>query len=246
MAEKKKTDSSSKKQTKTESKKQIDNKKPNNEKKEETKNLDKDTKSQDKKEHIENNDEPSWYHYLIVFGVVALIFFGLWVAFEVYSSTQEPDRDVEADPNSTYIYEHKVDGVTYNIHLSAPVRELERYDFIVEPDVYDVLNTITFRYGFDEYNQSDNGHVSVASIKLTRFLSTVYNYNFDSEESFKTTDELNCTHSTPQHRVIEYKPRANKSGVFIGENDCIVFKAEQPNLLPFITDYFIIHILERR
>lgn len=192
----------------------------------------------------EEKESPSWYHYAIILGVlVALVIVGTLISEWFYQSS-EVDLNKTVNVNETFIYEYKKGNVTYNVHLGTSQTELEKYNFSIEPNRYDVLNTLNFRFSFDEYNGSDNGQVSMAAIKLRRFLSTVYNFKFDINSSFHSTQNITCDNSTSSNKVVTFNPRASESGVFLDSNGCVSINSTQPNLLPFVVDSFMIEIME--
>lgn len=194
-----------------------------------------------------NSDEkesPSWYHYAIILGVlVLLVLVGTFVS-EWYYQNSEVDLNKTVDMNETYVYKFKKGNVTYNVQLGTSQTELEKFNFSIQPNKYDVLNTLNFRFSFDEYNGSDNGQVSMAAIKLRRFLSTVYNFKFDANSSFQSTENITCANSTLNNKVVTFNPRSSESGVFLNSNGCLNINSTSPNLLPFVIDSFMVEIME--
>ena len=209
-------------------------------------NVEKKQTTNKKEEEIKEDKEeqPRWYHYLIVLAVLVVIFGTVAVVFEYVSQNSAPDLNETADVNETYIYKYSKNNVTYNIELNAPQSQLEKYDFIIEPSRYDILNTLNFTFSFDTYNGSDNGQVALSAIKLRRFLDKVYFYSFNVNESFANTSQITCQNSTENEKVVLFEPRENQSGVFMEENGCMVVKSTKPNLMPFVIDQFMVDILE--
>lgn len=196
------------------------------------------------KEEEKSQEQPSILHYLIVLGILVGGLFVFAFVFEFFADSTGPQLDRNATPEESYRYEFVRSNATYNIELSAPIEDINRYNFTIEPTRLEVLNTQSFTFSFDTYEGSDNGQVSMSAIKLRRFLDRVYFFNFDSNESFTTTDTFTCDNSTPQHRVVEFKPRADVSGVFSEDNGCFVVKSTQPNLMPFVIDDLLVSIME--
>lgn len=197
-----------------------------------------------KKEDSEIEEQPSWFHYVIIVGVLAIILFGIYLVFEINDRNSTPDINQTANESDVYIYKYTQGNITYNIELNAPLADLEKYNFTIEPTKYDVLNTVNFKFSFDTYNGTDNGQVSLSAIKLRRFLDKIYFFNFDANKSFVKTDEITCENSTQSRRVVLFQPRSNESGVFIEDNGCFVVRSTQPNLMPFVIDDFMVTILE--
>lgn len=191
----------------------------------------------------DEGESPSWYHYLIILGILVFLVIVAILISEWYHQNSEVDLNKSVDLNDTYIYEFKKGNVTYNIHLGASTTDLEKYNFSIEPTKYDVLNTLNFRFSFDTYNGTDNGQVSIGAIKLRRFLSTVYNFNFAANSSFYSTDELTCGNSTLNEKIVTFNPRASNSGVFLDSNGCMMINSTSPNLLPFVVDSFMVKVM---
>ncbi len=184
----------------------------------------------------QKDDEPSWYHYLIIIVVMFAAFYLVAFLFNQYQDYKNPDLN----QNNVYVYKHKVGDVTYNIELSMTKEELEALPYIIEPTELEILNTINYTFGFYDYGNS-SGKVSVASIKLRRFLSTVYHFEFN-EDSYRKINESNCSTSNTKSRVIVFE-ETNETGVFNEENGCIVVKFEDKfQVLPLV-DKFIMQVI---
>lgn len=191
-----------------------------------------------------DSDGPSWFHYLIILGILVLLVLLAIFISEWHYQSSEVDLNKTVDLNNTYIYKFKQGNVTYNVHLGASTTDLDKYNFSIEPTKYDVLNTLNFRFSFDTYNGSDNGQVSMSAIKLRRFLSSVYNFKFDANSSFHSTDNITCENSTSTKKIVTFNPRSSNSGVFLDSNGCMMINSTQPNLLPFVVDSLMVKIME--
>ena len=192
----------------------------------------------------QKDDEPSFKHYLIVIGVILGIFGILYFGFEIYDNYKEPD--VVVDQLQTYKYPYKVGSVTYNLFFYYTTEELDEFDYDLEPSKVDVLNTVNFTFSFDEYNGSDNGKVSISSIKFMKFLRDVYRFNFDVNDSFVSTQDINCANSTIKNKVVTFNPYANETKVkFNRINGCIEFEADDPQKIIGLSDKFIYEITKQ-
>lgn len=210
------------------------------------------------KKNLDISDEPKWYHYVIVllafFGFFALIY----AAFEVYDGFMGPqvtpiDNISTEDNNSTngsnilvqtYVYEHKVGNITYNLHMHTPISDLEDLDIVVEPDKLDILNSRELIFSFMDYTGEDNGKVTVASSKLVSFFKNVYHFSFN-DSNFKMVNESNCQTSTKSFKSVLMNPYSNESGVFYDSTSgCIEVMATSPQELITVSDKFIYELVE--
>jgi hypothetical protein len=194
---------------------------------------------------VSSDDEsPSWYHYLTI---LLIIFGGIWLlSFIVNTYTSYSDVEIIDAVNSTETYSYKktIGNITYNIQLSMPLIELEKFNFIVEPDKLDILNTLSYTFSFNTYNGTDNGQVTLSATKLRRYLSLVHFAKFD-EGDFAQSDVISCMNSTVNRRVVlfEIDPSIEVSSVLEDTNGCIRFVVNDAFEMPHLTDYFIVSLL---
>jgi len=204
--------------------------------------VDSNSEESSKKETEKSNDEPSWYHYLVVLGVVLIVIVGVPMA--LYNLTDFGDeRDIDGgDENEidrdTFIYEYERGGATYNIEFDSRIEEFTELDAEIEIDRYDILNTINVKFGIDTYEDQDERYVATVSTKLMTFLSKVYYFNFE-EGDIQPYNNLNCTHSTPEERVFVFDPYSDRTGVFEKENGCVSLEAQNPQDFRKLGDLFI-------
>ena len=210
------------------------------------KNLSKEKVERVSAEKIAKDDEPSWYHYVIVLIVFGLVIYGGYYGFNYIDSTYaKPINIVPEDDfglNGSLVltkYPYKVGNVTYNIYFHDEVDNIALYDFVVEPSKIDILNTAEFILSFDVYNGTDNGEVTKASTKFVSFVKMVYRFEFDLE-SFVMHNESSCSTSSLKYKVVEFDPNSNETGVFFDEKTgCVKFLAENPKDMVKLSDKFI-------
>lgn len=193
----------------------------------------------EKKEKVEEivDDEPSWYHYVIILLILFGILAGIYYSFEFFNQRTGPNV---GDGSDQLLYKHKVGNITYNIYFTVPISELEKLSYPLELSELDLFGTISVRYAFQEYNETDNGFISVSAIKLRRFLDNVYRLDGPAEnETFVQFNETNCSDSDENHRVITFDPYQDRDGVFVDENGCVIFATDEPEEMRVLVDYFI-------
>ena len=186
------------------------------------------------KDVSKKDNEPSWYHYLLVLLIFAGVVGVFWVGYVFFVE----DNDSSPSGPIMYKYVYKVGNVTYNLYFESQISELDKMDVVIEPSKYDVLNTVNFMMAFLEYNGSDNGQIAKGSTKLTSFLKFVYSFNFGNE-SFLKIDEISCENSTRKNKVIVFDPYQNVTGIFMDENGCIEFVTDDPKKMVGLVDKFI-------
>jgi len=181
-------------------------------------------KSDEKIQSTDEDDEPSWYHYLIViliFVGIFFVFYGIYYIYEISTNSNSSIGD-----NVLYMYPYKVGNITYNIYFEKPLQDIKNDNYIVEPSKYDMLNTVSYTLVFMDYNGTDNGEIAKASTKLVSFLKTVYTFSFYNE-SFIKYPELTCDNSTLTDKIIIFNPYSEKTGIYYNtSNGCIEFLSE--------------------
>lgn len=194
-------------------------------------------------ESIVKDDEPSWYHYLIVIVVFILVGSGIYYTYDFIENFGEVDIPLDnltniTKPAELFNYPYKVGNVTYNIKFHNSIEDIESMDYIIEPNRMDILNTISIDMSFYDYNGTDNGQVSTGSTTLLSFLKLVYHFNFDAE-SFKMYNETNCSDSSMRDKIIMFNPYVNQTGVFMDDNGCIEILSDEPAKIVDLVDKFI-------
>lgn len=187
-----------------------------------------------------NDDEPNWYHYLIVLLIFASVFGVLYVGYTFFY-----EEEVQIPSNSSVLtkYPYIKGNITYNLYFHNSISEIENMSFPVQVDKLDLLNTKNFIMAFDEYNGTDNGEVTRGSTKMVSFLRTVYRFKF-AQGSFVRVNETNCLNSTLSSKVIIYDPYSSREGVFYNEtNGCIKFETSEPTHLVDLVDKLIYEVV---
>lgn len=204
----------------------------NEEVKEEVKNIEKIAKD-------DADDEPSWYHYVIILGGILGFFALLIFSFSFYYD----DSNIE-NSTSYYIYDYNEGNISYKIHFNSPVSEIEEFEYIIEPDRLDVLNTVTFKISLMNYSGDANIHVGKSSAKLLSFLKRVYHYNIAVEDVVRF-NEFNCMNSTKRDKVITFDVNASKTGVFFDDSTgCVEFLTNDSKEIPSLVDKFIYTLIQ--
>lgn len=198
-------------------------------------------KSKKDKQKEEEDSQPSWYHYAIIFIVLGGIFGVMYFGFEYYSSISE-DKNKSKLLIDLYDYPYVVGNTTYNIKFHYPIDELERANYVIEPDKYDILNTLNITRVFKEYNGTDNGKVIISASKLYSFINKVYHVDFTDSARFNVTS---CDNSTMNSKVMVFDIYANRTGVFFNEeNGCIEVMSQIPEDLVLVSDKFIYEMIK--
>ena len=205
------------------------------------KEVEEDLKKKPIKKKDPKEDEPSWYHYLIVLGAFFTVFAVIYFAFEIFD-TQDANPQVLTQ---TYPYEHKVGNVTYSINFHYPLEELLVTSYPIEVNEQDFFNSITMRIGFLEYNGTDNGRVTIASSKMVSLLKGVYHFQFPVERFVRFNETMSCLNSTSSDKILVYNPYSNRNGVFIDENSCITVEATNADELVKVNDKFIFNLIAK-
>lgn len=209
-------------------------------------NLDDSKKDLEKKEEVltekkKIDDEPSWYHYVIILGGLFLLIVGIYFLFEIFTPNQEPTFD-NLEDKPTFMYEHKVGDITYNIEFSTSFEKIKELNYSVPINENDLFNTQRFYFSFMQYNGTDNGQVTFSAIKLRRFLSSVYFFNFQPDQ-FVSYDNITCDNSTRTSRVVVFDIYSNQTGIRGDENGCLYFESESPYELLELVDTFMYHMI---
>jgi hypothetical protein len=191
-------------------------------------------------------EEPKWYHYATVLGVLVLLFFAVYFGFNYYSSQKSIDLNLSDGPE-TYLFEYERGNITYNIYFSRPVDELVKMDLSSQPSKEEVLVTKDFVFALETYNGTDNGQVTKAAVKLMRFFETVYRYDFGAS-NVVSFENVTCANSTKDIKVVTFNPYAKegRNGVFFSNADnCLEFVTDEASKQEALVDYFIYRLLTR-
>ncbi|MFW5704656.1 MAG: hypothetical protein ACOCXG_02325 [Nanoarchaeota archaeon] len=182
------------------------------------------------------DDEPSWYHYVIVLLVLAGVIFGVYYLGNLFFEEETgPGTTME-----TYPYVYTVGNVNYNIIFNSPVEVLNSSDLFVPIEKSELFQTQRFVFSYTP--EANVARVGQASIKLKRFLGSVFSFQF-TPESFKTTDEINCSNSTLKQRVILFDVGSQENSIEVEDNGCIIFNSVDENSTMFLVDKFIWEIV---
>jgi hypothetical protein len=183
-------------------------------------------------------EEPSWYHYLVVICVLIAIGFAIYGILFVVNSFK-----AENDGPRTYLHTYKVGEATYNIYYNEPLSELERKTYSIEMNKRDLWLISNLTFSFGEYNGTDNGRVAVASTKLANFMKAVYSMRFDAS-NFQKINVSNCNTSSIKNSVIIFDPYSNESGVFLNRsNGCILVQSTTPKEMMSVVDKWILTLM---
>lgn len=89
-----------------------------------------------------------------------------------------------------------------------------------------------------EYENYENGQVSFSTIKLRRFLSSLYFFSFNQDQ-FVLYDNITCLNSTPTNRVMVFDINSNTTQIITDENGCLYFSAQNSSALLELVDSFM-------
>ena len=189
-----------------------------------------------KAESIDNDEEPSWYHYLIVLVVIAVIIFGIMFLINLGN----PDETIKGEKNGLfYTFKYNYDGTDYNIHFRTDEMTLINEDLLIEPTLEDILNSNNLTMMFYNINGTDNSQLTIGSSFLTSFLTGVHNMKFADFVSVEKED-FNCNGSTLGNKFILIDPSSNREGIFYNKtNGCIQFETYNASRTILLTEKFV-------
>lgn len=191
-------------------------------------------------EKKETEEEPSWYHYVVVLAVFVAVGFAIYGILFVIGAYNSQDQKP-----STYTYPFKVGNVTYNIEFHETLSDLEKRPYTIEPMRKDVWLSRDMVFAFGKYNGTDNGRVSIASSMLVLFFKRVYFMSFNVSD-FRQMNESNCHTSTIDRNVITFNVSAKKNGVFMNRtNGCIQVDAVNATEIIPVTDKWILELINQ-
>ncbi len=203
-----------------------------------------DKKTKDLDESKKNiDDEPSWYHYVIVLIFFVLLFYGIYILLGLDSTKGVKMNNNISNTLETYDYTYEEDGKKYNFKFNSPVNELREYDVPIELNKYDLLNSDNIIFVFLDYNTSDNKYISISSVKLMRLIKYYFKFDF-SKEDFKMISNYSCMNSTLDNKVIIFDPYKNSTGVYYNQsNGCININSNNASNLVKLTDKLMLDLI---
>lgn len=210
------------------------NKNIDNEKEKSNLNIEKEVVSNKPKHNSQNKqveDEPSWYHYVIVL----ILFFGFFAGIYYFAFGNENSQDNQGNiylKNNTYIYKHVVGNKTFNIEFENSLYKLDNYDMENQVNVEDIWSSNNIYLSFDIYNGTDNKYVSTTSVKIMKLFKYLYGFDIGTENILDYSN-YTCLNSTIDNKIITFNPYSNRDGVYYNSsNGCI--QIESINVEDFI------------
>jgi len=217
---------------------------------------------EDKKLNVD--DEPSWYHYVIVLLVFILVFFGVYYLFianpdSIALNETSSGNVTILDENGTainvslneldvfsnsYSFESTLeDGSNINLGLNFPISELNSFEIPLELSKFDLLNSDSISFSYMTYEDPiDNFIVTKSSIKFMRFLMHVYDVKF-LKDSFSNTKIMNCSTSSVENKVFIFNPYLETSGIFYNETSgCIIVGSDSANGILKVLDKYMYNL----
>ena len=198
-----------------------------------------------KGKHKDIDEEPNWYHYIIVLLILVGILGGLYAFFEIYDRVT--DNGKKDNPNiniDIYKYEFEENGRSGTFEFYNPIDDINEFDYPIEITKFDFLNSEDIYLSFLEYNGSDNGEVVRTSGRFPGLLKSVYRFNFDVNEHLVLHNETNCSHASVEKKVVVFNPYSDKNGVFYNGNGCIEFLTDDPVKMRDLGDKFFLSLFE--
>ncbi len=205
------------------------NKKKKKENKLEKNNINPKVKHKTKKIKSQEEDiQVEWYYYFIVFLIIFSIIFGGYYLLSLILEGKE----IKNDNISFYNYKYKVGNVTYNIEFRYPIKELEKNLSEIPSVRLKFLNSIKVVFSFDEYNKSDNGRVTVASLQLMQIIKEVFKTNVVAN----STSVLDCPNATLKNKIVTFNPYSEKNVVYWENPYCLRINATNSSNLIYMTN----------
>lgn len=194
-----------------------------------------------------DNDEPSWYHYVIVTLFLFVILFGVYFIFDYYDSSNSNNLNNSNVSNMQQIYNYKFveNNITFTLQFNSMISEIENSNLTVEISKYEILNSENLLFSFMEYNGTDNKYVSISSVKLMKLFKYLFNYDFETTD-FVEFSKINCSNSTILEKVVVFNPYSNREGVFYNSsNGCVEIESMTPSGLVFVNDVFMYRVVNQ-
>lgn len=190
------------------------------------------------------DDEPSWYHYVIILIVFFGVILGAYFGYEYYDMKKKENLDNYEPLKETFAYDYKVGNITYNIEFHNTFDYIERHNVPVELKREDVWSSYNMTFVFYEYNGTDNRYVSTTSVKMMKLFKYVFNMQFNETNSFKLASEINCSSSTVKAKVVEFYPYSDRNGVFYNKtNGCVQVLSRTPKEMVLVGDTLLYNFI---
>lgn len=192
--------------------------------------------------NISKNEEPSWYHYIIVILVLISIIFLIYYISSYFNSNSS-QLNFNNNVTQTYNYKKVVGNITYNIQFHSPIIDIQNSNLSVEVSKYDILNSHNILFSFMQYNGTENQYITISSVKLMKFFKYFYNYDFETKD-FVLFNETNCSSSNIRNKVVVFNPYSNKEGVFYDKKTgCVNIESFTPKRIVFVNDVFMFRLI---
>ncbi len=195
-----------------------------------------------------DSEEPELKHYLIVIGIFILIGFGVWGIFKTTEYLELQDKILNIENRYTYPYLYN--NNSYNIEFYSPFVDIEKRDFQININKLELLNTNSFRLSHLNYSESekqnDTGYtVGKTSSRFLLFMAYLYDFKFDETNIGFVVDNLNCSNSTIENKVVIFNSKANLTEInYNKENGCIEFLSKNSEEMVYLGDAFFYNLIK--
>ncbi len=195
------------------------------------------------KAEVVDNDEPSWYHYLIVIMIFIGILFGLSQLITYLDSDAiNSSSSVIVKNESKFYYDFEVRGKNVSVEFSNSKEYLNNLSIPIEISKIDLMNSKEIYFSFSNYSEEDNYDMTVNQYKLGLFMRSLLQLRVDGSHRV-STNIVNCSNSTEAIKVIEFLPYQNISGVFFDGIGCIQIKSKSVSSFIDVEDKMLLSFL---
>lgn len=184
---------------------------------------------------VEVDEEPRWYHYLIV----SIIFIGVFVGLFFILDYFENEHAKNSGKVILYDYDFEINGNDASIQFYNPVEDIEEMNFNIGISKYDLLDSSEIYLSFAEYGGTENGDLAKTSTRLLSFLIKIYRMDLDPKKHVVLEKDFSCLNSTPNVKVIEFNPYSDTNEVtYDEETGCIRFLTDDSKKMAALGDKF--------
>lgn len=202
-----------------------------------------------KKEKVKvesENDEPSWYHYVIVILVFITFLYGFFAFFSYLdsqhaTSLKDLNNSNVKDSNKFY-YNFDIKGKNISVEFNKPKDYLDSLNYSVQVKPINLMNSEEIYFSFANYSKNDNFNMTLSQYKLGLFLRSIYGLRIDGRHRV-SSDKFNCSNSSKSVKVIEFLPYSDKNGVFYNDDGCIQIMSENISNFKIVEDKMLLSFL---
>ena len=183
-------------------------------------------------------EEPKWYHYVIVLSIIAAIVGVFYLSYQIFFDKKCHFSGSLID---YYKLEYKNEQGESKYYCSWHTKStLENFKLHYEINLPDLLNAENLIYTRNLEDENSKGDLKHSQLNTQTQITFNYGIKTLTDEKYQS---YTCKNSTKKNKVVHFK-KSNKTGVYYNkQNGCISFEAKNISQMPLIVEKIIYELI---